>query len=241
LGLVPRELELVYPAANYDIPVTGFWNEDEKKMIKALLKDYLSINKYEKIIVHLPEEITIFIKDFIEKPLITCINKPTSNESLEKLKITLKESLTGFKKINRFDRLRQNVESLAFYQFGRNIGKKLLENTKIFGRYPDLKIIEDGKQLGMLSKDRGFISLTIAGAKKIGLYNEYWIEIADDFKPKGSILAPGILDADENIRIGDEVLIFRKKSLIGIGAAFMNGLDMKKCSYGEAVKIRHIL
>ncbi|MCK4416355.1 MAG: DUF5591 domain-containing protein, partial [Thermoplasmatales archaeon] len=29
MGLVPRELELVYPASSYDIPVTGVWDEDE--------------------------------------------------------------------------------------------------------------------------------------------------------------------------------------------------------------------
>ena len=241
LGLVPRELELVYPAANYDIPVTGVWNEDEKKMIKTLLTEYLSKNKYEKIIVHLPEEITSFIKDVIKKPIITCIDSPTSDESLEKLKITLQESIAGFERIDRYERIKQNLESLACYQFGKNIGKKLLKDTKISGRYPDFKIIENNKQLGMLTKDRGFISLTLAGAKKIESSEKYWVEIADDFIPKGSILAPGILNADENIRIGDEVLIFRKKTLIGIGAAVMNGADMKKSSFGEAVKIRHIL
>jgi len=241
LGLVPRELELVYPAANYDIPVTGVWNEDEKKMIKILLKEYLSKNKYEKIIVHLPKEITSFIIDFIKKPIITCVDSPTSDESLEKLKITLEENIVGFEKIDRYERTKQNLESLACYQFGKNIAKKLLKDTKIYGRYPDLKIIENNKQLGMLTKDRGFISLTLAGAKKIESYEKYWVEIADDFIPKGSILAPGIINTDENIRIGDEVLIFRKKSLIGIGAAVMNGADMKKSSYGEAVKIRHIL
>jgi archaeosine synthase len=239
LGLVPRELELVYPAANYDIPVTGVWNEDEKKMIKTLLTEYLSKNKYEKIIVHLPEEITSFIKDVIKKPIITCVNHPTSDESLEKLYNILQENISGFEKIGKNERIKQNLESLACYQFGDNIGKKLIKDTKISGRYPDLKIIEKSIQLGMLTGDRGFISLTLAGAKKIESSEKYWVEIADDFKPKGSILAPGILNADENIRIGDEVLIFRKKSLVGIGVAIMNGADMKKSSFGEAVKIRH--
>ena len=66
------------------------------------------------------------------------------------------------------------------------------------------------------------------------------VEIANDFKPKGSILAPGVLDADRNIRIGDEVLIFRKKKLIGVGVAVMNGFDMKSLNFGESVKIRHL-
>jgi archaeosine synthase len=241
LGLVPRELELVYPAANYDIPVTGTWSEDEKKMIRTLLKNYLSKNKYEKIIIHLPEEITSFIKDIIEKPIVTCIGSPISDESLNKLRYTLHESIVDFEKINKYERVKQNLESLACYQFGKKIGKKLLMDTKIFGRYPDFKIVENSVQLGMLSRERGYISLTLAGAKKIESFKKYWVEIADDFIPKGSILAPGVLNTDENIRVGDEVLIFREKILFGVGAAVMNGSDMKKNSYGEAIKIRHIL
>jgi archaeosine synthase len=41
LGLVPRELELTYPASTYDTAVTGHWDEDEKKMIRNLLQQYL--------------------------------------------------------------------------------------------------------------------------------------------------------------------------------------------------------
>ena len=241
LGLVPRELELAYPAANYDIPVTGFWMEDEKKLIKTLLIDYLSKNRYDKIIVHLPKEITCFLKDVIKNPLITCVDNPVSDESLEKLKITLQESILGFEKIDRYERIKHNLESVACYQFGKNIGKKLLKNTKIYGKYPVLKIMENNNQIGVLTKDHGFISLTFAGAKKIESFKKYWVEIADDFIPKGSILAPGILNSDENIRIGDEVLIFRNKKLVGVGTAVMNGANMKKSGYGEAVKIRHVL
>ena len=40
LGLVPRDLEEVWPAGHYDIPVTGDWTRDEinrvTKMIDAL-------------------------------------------------------------------------------------------------------------------------------------------------------------------------------------------------------------
>ena len=92
----------------------------------------------------------------------------------------------------------------------------------------------------MLIGDKGFISLTLEGGKKILDTCEYKVEISDDFKPKGSILAPGIITASEYIRIGDEVLIFTKKRLIGVGVACMNGNDMKNLRYGEAIKIRHI-
>jgi len=239
LGLVPRELELVYPASNYDIPVTGIWDEDEKKMIKTMLSKYLSKNKYEKIIIHLPTELTDFIKEVIKKPVISCVDRPTSDESLENLYSLLEENVSNFKKVKRKERQTENITCIASYQFGLT-GKALLENTKITGRYPTLKIMENNKQLGMLIEDRGFISLTMYGAEKISDHCEYKVEISDDFKPKGSILAPGIIKADENIRIGDEVLIFRKNKLVGVGVACMNGKDMKKLMYGEAIKTRHI-
>ena len=36
LGLVPRELEDIWPASNYDIPVTGEWDIDELRIIKEI-------------------------------------------------------------------------------------------------------------------------------------------------------------------------------------------------------------
>lgn len=242
IGLVPRELELTYPAANYDIPVTGTWSEDEKKMINTLLSDYLSKNKYDKIIMHLPKNITDFLKETVNKSVISCIDdNPTSDESLSALYKVLQENIEGYKKVNRQERQRESIECIASYQFGRKTAEVLLKGAKISGRYPMLKITENKKQIGMLIGEKGYISLTKEGAEKISTVCEYKVEIAGDFKPKGSILAPGIISANKNIRIGDEVLIFRKEKLLGVGSACMNGSDMKKLDYGEAIKIRHII
>jgi archaeosine synthase len=56
LGLVPKELELFYPAQNYDIPVTGDWSGDEREMLRTVFEDYLGRNKYEDVIAHLGSE-----------------------------------------------------------------------------------------------------------------------------------------------------------------------------------------
>lgn len=37
LGIVPMELEMIYPAAHYDISVTGEWSLDEREMVKSNL------------------------------------------------------------------------------------------------------------------------------------------------------------------------------------------------------------
>ena len=77
------------------------------------------------------------------------------------------------------------------------------------------------------------------GANKIIHFNKNFIEIYDDFDLKGSLLAPGIKKADKDIRIGDEVFIFKNKKLCAVGVAKMNGINMIEFNYGEAASIRH--
>jgi archaeosine synthase len=241
IGIVPRELELVYPASSYDIPVTGIWDEDEKRIIRHLLKKYLLYNKYEKIIAHLPQELMDFIEDILKNSEKTCIERPTSSESLDNLSDILKNIVKNYKKVNFRDRSRENVECLAEYQFGKDIGKKLLKDCIIRGKYPYQKILFNNKQLGMITKERGLISLTINGAKIISEFNRYWVEIYNDFTLKGSLFAPGVKDADTEIRIGDEVIVKNGNKLIAVGVAQMNGEEMKNSFHGEAVKVRHRL
>lgn len=239
LGLVPRELELIYPACAYDIPVTGFWDEDEKKMIRNMLSEYLKQNKYDKIIVHLPSEIVDFINDILGKNIVTCVDHPTSNESLERLLDVLKETVKDFDRVKPASRQVEDVKCFATYQFGIKIANKLLKGCNIRGRYPSLKILDLQKQIGMIIKDRGFISLTLDGAMRLIESDEYWVEIFDDFTLKGSVFAPGVKDADKNIRVGDEVIVKRNNDLCAAGVAMMNGDEMKSLSFGEAVKVRH--
>lgn len=59
-----------------------------------------------------------------------------------------------------------------------------------------------------------------------------------DFTPHSSILAPGVLDADPQIRPNDEVIVDGEK-FIGIGRALMSGWEMKECGRGVAVELRH--
>ena len=239
LGIVPRDIELIYPASSYDIPVTGHWDEDEKKIIRTLLQLYLESNKYDKIIMHLPTDIQEFINDIIKNPLLTCIDKPTSNDSLEKLFDTLKKSVEPYEKVTTAIRSKEDLESLASFQFGRRAAKKLLKDCQIKGKYPYKKIIYEKNQIGMTTKERGLISLTITGAKRLKESTKYWVEIYDDFILKGSLFAPGITDADMSIRIGDEVIVLKNHKICAVGVAQMNGKEMKESSRGESVKIRH--
>lgn len=235
LGLVPRELELIYPAQHYDLPVIGEWLEREKKIIKKMIKHYFSKNSFEKVIIHLDNTLSFFIKEILEEikvnSVITSIDKdPRNKESLNKL---IKE-IKGYKEIERD---REIINSTLDYQFGYEKRNKPISDAQIKGRFPRYKAIIQGKQIGEITPNYGSFALTTRGAEIIEPKN-YFIEI-EDFIPQGSVLAPGVIDAGEEIRPKDEVF-FEGKKAKGVGRAKMSGFEMKEASRGIAVQVRHV-
>ncbi len=82
------------------------------------------------------------------------------------------------------------------------------------------------------------IALSLAGAARLEPLGRYIVRIGD-FLPKGSLLAPGVVEADEQIRPGDEVIVVGEKAF-GVGKARMSGWEMVRSQRGVAVDIRHI-
>jgi len=239
LGLVPRELELTYPASTYDTAVTGYWDENEKKMIRTLLQQYLQKNTYDTVIMHIPSQMQEFVANLLTNPISTCIDSPTSTESLNELSNVLKKTTQIYKRGEPSQRAYENIKALAYYQMSKPLAEELLKDCTIKGKYPYQKIMQKNRQLGMLTEERGLISLTMEGGERLVDAEHYWIEIFDDFTLKGSVFAPGVKNADESIRIGDEVIIRKNMTLCGVGVALMNGKEMVESRHGEAVKIRH--
>ena len=52
LGLVPRDLEEVWPASHYDIPVTGSWSADEVNRTESMVKTLIDKFSYQYVINH---------------------------------------------------------------------------------------------------------------------------------------------------------------------------------------------
>ena len=57
--------------------------------------------------------------------------------------------------------------------------------------------------------------------------------------PHGSVLAPGVVDADASIRTGDEVVV-HGPSAFAVGRAAMHGSAMVESTRGVAVDVRHV-
>ncbi|RLF40013.1 MAG: hypothetical protein DRN12_06175 [Thermoplasmata archaeon] len=240
IGVVPRELELVYPVANYDIPVTGVWSDDEEKMIQGLLKKYLEKNRYKDVVLYLPEELRRITSEVIRNPIIVESKENlTSKKTLDKLLEVLKDLTEKYNYVSYDERRLEDMRSFLSYQFGKEIADVLIRKSTIKGRYPNLRIISNGKQIGMLTGERGFVSLTLEGAERLASTGRYYVEIDRDFKLKGSVFAPGVISADQDIRIGDEVCIMQDDKLCAVGVAKMPGEDMVLYQHGEAVNVRH--
>ena len=240
LGIVPRELEMIYPASSYDIPVTGHWFEDELEMIRRMLKMYKEKNVYDVVVSHLPNELNSIIGDVFGEVISTCNGNPTSKNSLTNLKNILSETVSNYKRMSRSKRLLDDLRSIASYQFGEDVAKELIrEDYQLKGVYPNLKVFKGDKQVCSLSKERGLLSLTLEGAEVLLSKNMNLVRIEKDLEIRGSVLAPCVEYADDRIRIEDEVIVMRENEMYAVGIAKMNGKEMVELSYGEAVKIRH--
>ena len=241
IGVVPQELELTYPAQHYDTVVTGRWTEGEKEFVAEALRRYLERNEYPRIIAHVPpdyREIVERVADELDLDVeYTVEDHPTTTESIGNLMSTL----SGELKFSRREREHYTVRAVADYMFGDGAGDELFEEIQTTSRYPKLQVRNrDGDQLAALVPNYGVLSFTLAGARR-------WVDSdvptktveIDNFVPHGSVLAPGVVDADEEIRIGDEVVI-EGPSAFGVGRASMSGPEMAESTRGVAVEVRHV-
>lgn len=236
LGLVPRELELFYPAKDYDIPVTGHWDRDEKKLVEEAVTWLVESQNYDLVISHLGDErelVNLVLKDFVD----TSQGSPGSRESLERMTNAIRSHAADMKTTTRVARDVSDMRSLCQFQFG-DAGTSLCEGATVRGRWPNLRIVKDHTQLGMLTGDRGMVSLTLDGASVLAENGSYCVMI-EDFMPKGNLFAVGVSAAGKEIRIGDDVAVVHEKEARAVGVAKMTPIEMELAGRGEAVHIRH--
>ncbi|WP_336364427.1 archaeosine synthase subunit alpha [Halalkalicoccus salilacus] len=241
IGVVPQELETTYPAQHYDTAVTGRWTETEIEFVARVLRRYLERNEYPRIVAHLPgdyREIVDRVEPHVDAPIeYTVEDHPTTTDSIA----NLMRALDGELKYGKRERQHNTLKAIADYQFGEGAGDELFDELSIQSRYPKLRAHDgEGEQLAAMVPQYGTLSLTLAGARR-------WVESAvptkrveiDAFVPHGNVLAPGIVEADETIRTGDEVVVEGPKAF-AIGRAAMFGREMAESTRGVAVDVRHV-
>ncbi len=244
LGIVPRELDACYPANSYDIPVTGEWKCEEKAMIRGMVGSLIEQGDYDKVICHLGEDYELV--EGLAEMECTIVGNPTSPKSLENLDRALRAATKDMEEVDYSVDRNNLARGLLEFQFSHEIANLLMDrDTHAIGKFPYWKFIREdledkrrNAQLGMMTPERGMVSLTLEGAKILAAAGYATVEIMD-FKLKGNLFAVGVIRADPHIRIGDEAVIVCDGEVRGVGVAMMCGREMTDLKRGIAVKVRH--
>jgi archaeosine synthase len=229
LGLVPREIERIYPAAHYDIPVTGYWDREELAFTAGIVAEFLKKHPFRRVIAHLEGgalEAAQMAADTAGISLEeSCSNRPTAGDSIRNL-----GSLLDGERAVRQDPVRGTLS----WQFGVAVDTS---GMSMRWKPPHLMVRRGKDPLFSLDTGTGLLRPTFGGWKYIpGVYR---VRI-DTFVPQGDILAPGVISADPAIREGDEVLVEGPQAL-ATGRAAMGAAEMQSSTRGVAVRVRKVL
>jgi archaeosine synthase len=249
LGVVPRELERIFPASRYDIPVTGDWDSEELEIARRALIQHLSKFDESAIIVsHLSDgyrDIIMQAESKISQSIIyTSENgSSTSSSALQ----ALEEVLKDMKNILSLTEgpptfIQETLRATADYQFGNGAGIALIpDDAHIRGKlYRTVVCKSENLQTCAFVAENGILSLTLEGGRRIQPLNRYWVRYEDKVLKGGSLFAVGVNEANPGIRPGDEVIITDNEGqVLAVGRSEMSGREMCEFKKGRAVSIRH--
>jgi archaeosine synthase len=228
LGLVPRELETIYPAMHYDVPVTGYWDAEECALIADILTRYFKRHHYRRVIAHLEGGALKVAQMAAEACGITLEYSCTENPSRDIALNALDACLAGERKV-KDDRL----HGMISYQFGADVDTK---GTTLRGHYPEVFYSKGNTQIFSIDTTTGMLRPTFDGWAMIPEGCRVYI---DDFIPEGDVLVPGVTRADPCIRDGDEVLVVGTRAM-ATGKAALPSEEMARSKRGVAVRTRKI-
>ncbi|NYT07545.1 MAG: pseudouridine synthase [Methanomicrobiales archaeon] len=229
LGLVPREIERIYPAAHYDIPVTGHWDREELAFTAGILAEFLSRHPFRRVIAHLEggalEAARMAAAICGTELEVTGEDRPVSDASLARLS----DTLDGEQAV-RHDVVRGTLS----WQFCADVDTR---GMTVRWKPPNLSVRKGRDPLFSIDPGTGFLRPTFEGWNFLpGRYRV----VIDDFPVKGDILAPGVVSADPLIREGDEVLVEGPQAR-ATGRAAMPAFEMEASQRGVAVRVRKVL
>jgi len=212
LGLVPRDLEEVWPARHYDIPVTGDWTRDEINRVTNMLDALVAKNQYRVIINHSGLEYSC------EVPVLdTRQGSPaTSQDALERLEKSVSEHLQVKKRSGE----RINIDNFRSVARLHHLNDNWLEGIQVRGRFPRWKILKNGEQIAMWAPERGGFSISRPCIEILDSCNSLKrISLKESLKWKGDVNLANLESYDMTIRAGEDVLVMQGSQCIGSARA----------------------
>ncbi|MBR2558032.1 MAG: DUF5591 domain-containing protein, partial [Methanobrevibacter sp.] len=219
-GLIPLEIDEVYPLSQNDAPKTR--DVDSIEFVEDFISEF--VEYYEQILIH-----SRIIKDLE----IGLYNKCIDSDEIRYHKDDVKK-----------------VKAIADYQFGVGAGDALfsgninIEKSKKTGK---IRHIYDGKVLivNMRASD-SYLILSKEGAKRLHNkmpYPSNRVVVNKDSEPFAldgkSVFCKFVVDCDDDIRSKDEVLIVNEEDkLLAYGKALLGACEIKQFQTGQAIKTR---
>ena len=212
LGLVPRDLEEVWPAGHYDIPVTGDWTLDEIERVTNMLDSLVERNNYRVIINHSGFEYSSSV------PVIDTRKgkSATNHAALEDLGATVSEHIRSKKRTGEQINI-ANFRSVARFH---HLNDHWLEGIQVRGRFPRWKILKNDEQIAMWAPERGSFSIAKACVPLIESTNSLKrIHLKPQVKWKGDVNLVNLESYDKSIRKGEDLLVMQGSQCIGLARA----------------------
>ncbi len=247
LGVVPRELEYTYPAAHYDIPVTGDWSELERHQLAEDVKCFLEKAPHATQLVgyvkDTEKEVLAKVCKELKRDIYLIDEEVTSlisKEGLYQLRQLLQEKLS-IKPISKRNKIQDFLRAVADYQFGRGIGELLIpDGVRLLGHKElGIRVQYSEKHLATFRASTGTMTLSIEAAKRM-IDAAKNIVVFDGDEIRGTtIFANAIKKASDEIRINDEVIVMNSNNeLIATGIAYLPGDLLVQMPRGLGIKIR---
>ncbi len=216
LGLVPRDLEEVWPASHYDIPVTGDWTSDELLRTQNVLSSLLSRHEYKLVINHSSMKLSTGDVELIE----TRNGQTAGNfDALENLSKVVKDALVKYEVPNRRNN-RALMDTFASVSRKQMKNDNWLEGISIRGKPPFWRLELDNKQIALWSIDRRGFSFSKAAIMILHENKSLSkMELKSGLKWKGDIFYSNIESFDSDIKAGNDVIVYQDGLPVGLARA----------------------
>ena len=217
LGLVPRDLEEVWPAAHYDVPVTGDWSRDEILRIEKMITALLANHSYKRIINHSGMDLS-----FVEIEVIDTRQGQSAGayEVLQRLGEAVKSAVSDFSLARRRGE-QINIDNFSSVARKHMNNDHWLEGVKVRGKPPRWKIEDKGTQLAQWSIDRGGFALSKPVVERLAKHKSLpEVHIKSDISWKGDIFHQIVESFDSSIKAGQDLLVMQNGEVIGLARAF---------------------
>tara|TARA_Y100000766_G_scaffold259556_1_gene248636 strand:- start:24382 stop:26190 length:1809 start_codon:yes stop_codon:yes gene_type:complete len=216
LGLVPRDLEEVWPAGHYDVPVTGDWTGDELSRIQRMFQSLVKRQNYQKIINHSGIDFTHESVEIIDSRQG---DSAGSHEALERLSEAVKKAVDDLSPRGRKTEkiLLDNFSSIARKQMNSDAW---IEGLKVRGKPPRYRLERGNTQMALWSIDRSGFSLpkaiipTLAELKALPE-----VHLCSGVVWRGDIFGQIVDSFDVTIRAGSDLLVLQDGQVIGLARA----------------------